>query len=75
LTYCVVDAPEDIKLLVTLDVEATESDDDDAIELPEPRRLIEVVDVLSKPEKPSVAGRDSSGNKRPVLIIFESHIR
>jgi hypothetical protein len=73
-----VGAPEDIKLLATLepDVEIAVSDADDAIELAEPRRLVDVDDPPN-PEKPSfeTAGRDSSGNKYPVLVIFESHMR
>jgi hypothetical protein len=74
----VVGAPEDIKLLAILetDVEIAVSDADDAIELAEPRRLVDVDDPPN-PEKPSfeTAGRDSSGNKYPVLVIFESHMR
>ena len=60
-----------------LDVETIASEDDDAeaIELLEPRRLVEVDDAPPKPEKSSVAGRDSSGNRWPVLVIFESHMR
>jgi hypothetical protein len=75
--YFAVGAPEDMKLLAMLDVEATASNDDvaDATELLEPRRLVEVDDAPPKPEKPSFAGRDSSGNRWPVLVIFESHMR
>ena len=59
---------EDAKLLVMLDAETTASDDDDdeadTIELPEPRRLVEVEDDSPpKPEKSWLAGRDSSGNR------------
>jgi hypothetical protein len=75
LTYFVVGAPDDIKLLAMLDVEPAASDDADATELPEPRRLVEVDDAPPKPENPSIADRDSSGNRRPVLVIFESHMR
>jgi hypothetical protein len=66
-----------MKLLATLDVETAASDADDAIELAEPRRLVEVDVDPPKPVNPSVdiAGRDSSGNNNPVLVIFESHIR
>jgi hypothetical protein len=73
----VVIGPADMKLLARLDVETAASDDDDAdaTELMEPRRLVEVDDIPPKPEKSSVAGRDSSGNRRPVLVIFESHMR
>ena len=73
--------PEDMKLLSRLDFEivvpASEADEADAIELPEPRRLVEVDDAPPKPANPWLlfAARDSSGNRRPVLVIFESHIR
>lgn len=54
-------------------------DDADATELPDPLRLLEVEDVPlppSRPEEiPSFAGLDSSGNRSPVLVIFESHMR
>ena len=75
--YFVMGVSEDMKLLAMLDVETTASNDDDtdATELLEPRRLVEVDQAPLKPEKPSLAGRDSSGNKRPVLVIFESHMR
>jgi hypothetical protein len=54
-----------MKLLAILDVEtaASEDDDADATELLEPRRLVEVDDAPPKPEKPSLAGRDCSGNR------------
>lgn len=60
-----------------LDVEPAASIDDtsDATELAEPRRLVDVEDAPPKPENSLLAGRDSSGNSRPVLVIFESHIR
>jgi hypothetical protein len=64
-----------MELLAILEVETETSDEDDAIELLEPRRLVEVEDPPPNPENPSLAGRDSSGNKRPVLVIFDSHIR
>jgi len=51
------------------------SDDTEATELMEPLRLLGADDVPPKPLNPSVAGRDSSGNNSPVLVIFESHIR
>ena len=46
----------------------------EATELAEPRRLVEV-DAPPKPENPWFAGRDSSGNRRPVRVILESHMR
>jgi len=50
-------------------------EDIDATELADPLRLVEVDDVPPKPEKPSVAGLDSSGNKSPVRVSFESQMR
>jgi hypothetical protein len=50
-------------------------EDTEATELADPRRLVEVDDVPPKPEKPSVAGLDSSGNRSPVRVSFESHMR
>ena len=38
-------------------------------------RLVEVDDVPPKPEKASLAGLDSSGNRSPVRVIFERHMR
>ena len=75
--YFVAGVPGDMKLPAILDVETASSDniDDDATELLEPRRLVEVDDDPPNPEKPPLAGRDSSGNRRPVLVIFESHMR
>lgn len=75
--YFAVSVPEDIGLLAMLDAEipASDNEDTEATELLEPRRLVEVEDAPPKPEKPSLAGRDSSGNRRPVLVIFESHMR
>lgn len=75
--YCVLAVPEDMKLLAILDVERPACEDEDVvpIELLEPRRDIDVDDVPPKPEKPSFDGRDSSGKRRPVLVIFESHMR
>jgi hypothetical protein len=64
-----------VKLLAMLDTEAPASEDDDATELAEPRRLVEVDDAPPKPENPSLAALDSSGNKYPVLVIFDSHMR
>ena len=50
-------------------------EDIEATELADPLRLVEVEEVPPKPEKPSVAGLDSSGNRSPVRVNFESHIR
>jgi hypothetical protein len=55
-----------MKLLATLDVDTAASDDDEAMELAEPRRLVEAeLEAPPKPEKPSLdmAGRDSSGKR------------
>lgn len=54
---------------------ASENEDSDATELADPRRLVEADDAPPNPEKPSLAARDSSGNRYPVLVIFDSHIR
>ena len=41
----------------------------------EPLRLVDADDEPPpKPEKPSVAGLDSSGKSRPVLVILLNHI-
>lgn len=64
------------RLLVSPDDEAPPLENSEAIELSEPRRLVEVTEnVPPNPEKPSVAGLDSSGNRRPVRVILESHMR
>ena len=44
-------------------------------ELMDPRRLVDVDDGPPNPEKPSFAGRDSSGNRSPVLVTLDNHIR
>ena len=81
LIWFVVGAPEGMKRFAILDVEtvaASDADDDDAgtTKLPEPRRLLVEGDdnAPSKPENSSVAGQDSPGNKRPIFVIFESHM-
>jgi hypothetical protein len=65
-TNFAVMGPEDIKLLATLDVDTAPSDADEAIELSEPRRLVDAhIEDPPKPENPSLdmAGRDSSGKR------------
>jgi hypothetical protein len=65
-TNFAVGGPEDMKLLATLDDDTTASDADEAIELAEPRRLVEAeLEAPPKPENPSldIAGRDSSGKR------------
>jgi hypothetical protein len=62
-TNFAVGRPEDMKLLAALDVDTAASDPDEAIELAEPRRLVDAdVEAPPKPENPSldIAGRDSS---------------
>lgn len=74
MIYLAVAGAEDMTLLAKLDVETAASDASEAIELADPRRLVDD-DAPPKPANPEVADRDSSGNRRPVLVIFESHIR
>ena len=50
-------------------------DDSDVTELADPLRLVEVDNLPPKPENPWVAGLDSSGNRSPVRVNFESHMR
>lgn len=61
-------------LLATL-AEAPKFEDAEATELVDPLRLGEVDDGPPKPEKPMVAGLDSSGKRSPVRVSFESHMR
>jgi hypothetical protein len=66
-----------MKLLAGLDAKVVESAevDTDPIELSDPRRLVDVDAAPPNPVKPREAGCDASGNKRPVLVILESHMR
>jgi len=59
--------------LATLEDKPGLDDAPDATELADPLRLVDVDDAPPNPEKPSVAGRDSSGNSSPVRVSFESH--
>ncbi len=61
-------------LLETLD-DGPKLEDSDATELADPLRLVEVDNLPPKPENPWVAGLDSSGNRSPVRINFDSHMR
>lgn len=64
------------RLLATLDKDPG-FEDTEATELTDALPLVEVDDddVPPKPKKPSVAGLDSSGNRSPVRVSFESHMR
>ena len=52
-------------------------EDTETTELTDALPLVEVDDddMPPNPEKPSVAGLDSSGNRSPVRVSFESHMR
>ena len=56
-------------------VEPTSNELELEIEEPDPLRLVEVDDgPPPKPENPSIAGLDSSGNNNPVRVILLIHI-
>jgi hypothetical protein len=68
-------ATDSPRLLELLD-DSTAFEAIEETELSEPLRLVAVDEVPPpNPEKPSVAGFDSSGKRRPVLVIFLSHMR
>lgn len=76
--YCdmvVAGGPDDMTLLAPLEVDKAASEVVEAIELLEPRRLVDSDELPPNPVNPSVAGLDSSGKRRPVRVNFESHIR
>lgn len=64
-------------LLLAMLGDVSKFEDTEATELVDPLRLVEVEvgDKPPKPEKPEVAGFDSSGNRRPVRVSFDSHMR